>query len=402
MSALDIKLFRDVRRLWAQVLAIALIIGGGVATLVLAVGSHRSLDETRIAYYERYAFADVFAVVKRAPKALASQIAQIPGVAAVDTRIARLALLDIPGFAEPATGQFVSLPDFGEPLLNRLYIRAGRLPEPERAEEVVVNESFAQAHTQLARLPGVLATEPFREVPVRIRHGNIERRIMISGRPPDADLRPIIDVNLRPVVLPSTGLAISGWLGKILSVQAGDWVGPAGRRASPRPRVILRWMAQTISLMEPAQAQIRSKAFGVSMNNEALAGTNLAFSTPRIALVWMLDVPEAGADWMFSIDERICWNSQTAVSATVGRIHGRTQGASHDRPACGGLGSRDDPNALSLQRHFCGRNAPYPLNDQGNPLKSQQMRPPSDGSEFRALSRPADPLSTLWSRIDLR
>jgi putative ABC transport system permease protein len=564
MSALDIKLLRDVRRLWAQVLAVALVIGGGVATLVLAVGSHRSLEETRIAYYERYAFADVFAVVKRAPKALASQIAQIPGVAAVDARIARLALLDIPDFAEPATGQFVSLPDFGKPLLNRLYVRAGRLPEPGRAEEVVVNESFAQAHgfapggrfsailngkkrelvivgtalspefiytvgpgdlmpddrryaivwmsekalasvydldgafssvsvklqrdaserevisrldalldgyggqaafsrkdqtshawldheldmlnnmsrtlppifllvsaflvnltltrlvalereqiglmkalgyrdgavvlhylkfvalivligivigsfvgtwlglrvtalfgdffhfpflvfarapdlyviagalsaaaafvgairalrdvvrlppaiamqppappsfhrlvpasialerfvsqptlmmlrnisrhpiratfttlgmalatailvvslflrdtmeqlsdvtyfladrqdatvsfnekrnenvvTQLARLPGVLATEPFREVPVRIRHGNIERRIMISGRPPDADLRRIIDVDLRPVVLPSTGLAISGWLGKILGVQAGDWV----------------------------------------------------------------------------------------------------------------------------------------------------------------------------------
>src|SRR5512133_2808668 len=88
MSALDIKLFRDVRRLWAQVLAIALVIGGGVATLILAVGSHRSLEETRIAYYERYGFGDVFAQVKRAPKALAERIAEIPGVAAVDVRVA--------------------------------------------------------------------------------------------------------------------------------------------------------------------------------------------------------------------------------------------------------------------------------------------------------------------------
>jgi putative ABC transport system permease protein len=146
MPALDIKLFRDVRRLWAQVLAIALVIGGGVATLILAVGSHRSLDETRIAYYERYAFADVFALTKRAPKALVDQIAQIPGVTAVDARIAKLALLDVPGFSEPASAQFVSLPDDGEPVLNRLYLRAGRLPEPGRAEEVVVNESFAKAH----------------------------------------------------------------------------------------------------------------------------------------------------------------------------------------------------------------------------------------------------------------
>src|SRR6266496_2453357 len=120
MHALDIKLFRDLRRMWAQALAIALVIAGGVATLVLAVGSHRSLDETRTAYYERYRFADVFAVVRRAPKALVDQVAQIPGVAAVDARIAKLALLDIPNFLEPATGQVISLPDIGEPSLNRL------------------------------------------------------------------------------------------------------------------------------------------------------------------------------------------------------------------------------------------------------------------------------------------
>ena len=129
-GCLDVKLFRDLRRLWAQALAIALVIAGGVATLVLAVGSYRSLDETRTAYYERYRFADVFALVRRAPKTLVDQIAEIPGVAAVDARIAKLALLDIPNFREPATGQFISLPEGGQPVLNRLYMRAGRLPEP--------------------------------------------------------------------------------------------------------------------------------------------------------------------------------------------------------------------------------------------------------------------------------
>lgn len=146
MAVLDIKLLRDLRRLWAQALAISLVIAGGVATLVLAVGSHRSLEQTRAAYYERYGFADVFAVVRRAPKALVSQIAEIPGVAAVDARIAKLALLDIPNFREPASGQFISLPDIGEPALDRLYLRVGRMPEPEAIAEVVVNENFANAH----------------------------------------------------------------------------------------------------------------------------------------------------------------------------------------------------------------------------------------------------------------
>ena len=146
MRVLDIKMFRDLRRLWAQALAIALVVAGGVATLLLAVGSHRSLDETRTAYYERYAFADVFAVLRRAPKNLVERLAEIPGVAAVEARIAKLALLDIPNFREPASGQFISLPEFGQPVLNRLYLRAGRLPEPGSLEEVVVNDSFAKAH----------------------------------------------------------------------------------------------------------------------------------------------------------------------------------------------------------------------------------------------------------------
>ncbi|TIV93225.1 MAG: ABC transporter permease, partial [Mesorhizobium sp.] len=123
MRALDIKLFRDLVRLWAQALAIALVVGGGVATLLLAVGSYRSLDETRTAYYERYRFADVFATVRRAPKALLGRIAEIPGVASVDARIAQFALLETPGLAAPATGVVISLPEIGEPKLNRLYIR---------------------------------------------------------------------------------------------------------------------------------------------------------------------------------------------------------------------------------------------------------------------------------------
>ena len=146
MAALDLKLMRDLRRLWAQALAIALVVAGGVATVVAAVGTIRSLEETRDAYYERYQFADVFALVKRAPKNLIDQITEIPGVATVDARITRLALLDIPDSREPVTAQFISLPDGTEQNLNRIYLRSGRVPEPGRAEEVVVYEAFAAAH----------------------------------------------------------------------------------------------------------------------------------------------------------------------------------------------------------------------------------------------------------------
>jgi putative ABC transport system permease protein len=146
LRALDIKLRRDLERLWAQALAVAIVVAGGFATIILAVGSYRSLEETRVAYYERHQFADVFATVRRAPASLVGRIAQIPGVMDVEARIEKLALLDIPNVREPATGRFISLPESGETDLNRLYLRIGRMPEPGRADEVVVNESFAMAH----------------------------------------------------------------------------------------------------------------------------------------------------------------------------------------------------------------------------------------------------------------
>jgi len=146
ISVLDRKLFRDSLRLWAQVLAVALVVAGGVATFILSVGSYRSLLETRQAYYERYGFADVFASVRHAPKSLVARIEEIPGVSAVEVRIAKLAILDIEGAIEPATGQFISIPDRVPSRVNRIHLRSGRFPDPQNTDEVVVNESFAEAH----------------------------------------------------------------------------------------------------------------------------------------------------------------------------------------------------------------------------------------------------------------
>ena len=146
MSVLDKKLLRDMIRLWAQALAIALVMASGVTTLILAVGAYRSLEETRSAYYERYRFADIFASAKRAPEFVERQILEISGVAAAETRISEFALLDIEGMEQPATGMALSLPDRRDANLNRIYLREGRIPEPGRVDEVTINEAFAKAH----------------------------------------------------------------------------------------------------------------------------------------------------------------------------------------------------------------------------------------------------------------
>ncbi|MFN0191101.1 MAG: ABC transporter permease [Aestuariivirga sp.] len=146
MRALHHKLFRDVRRLWAQSLAIALVLAAGVATLILGVGAHDSLSETRASYYEANRFADVFASLTRAPKSVLANIRDIDGIAAAEGRIAATAIADLDGMQEPAAVRLVSLPVAGSPVINLLHLRSGRLPFAGASNEAVVTEGFALAH----------------------------------------------------------------------------------------------------------------------------------------------------------------------------------------------------------------------------------------------------------------
>ncbi len=146
MSSLNRKLLRDLWRLRAQALAIALVIASGVGLLVMALTSAAALQATTDAYYERYRFADVFATVRRAPDSLLREIASIPGVSIAETRIVETGLLDVRGYSEPVVGQLLSLPEYGPQLLNVLALRSGRLPSPSKPDEVVVSEPFAEAH----------------------------------------------------------------------------------------------------------------------------------------------------------------------------------------------------------------------------------------------------------------
>ncbi len=169
MRALHRKLLRDLMRLWPQALAIALVMAAGVATLILGVGAYDSLSTTRAQYYEANRFADVFATVTRAPKSLKDDIARIDGVSAAETRISKIALADVEGMIEPASVLLTSLPEFGEQVLNRIYLRTGRVPDPEAAGEAVASEGFAAVH---GLRPGDT---------VRVLINGRQREIVLSG-----------------------------------------------------------------------------------------------------------------------------------------------------------------------------------------------------------------------------
>jgi len=145
VKALNRKMLRDLGNMKAQAIAIALVIACGVATYVMSLSTYRAMVRSQEAYYERYRFGEVFAGLKRAPKSLEARIAEVPGVAHVQTCIVREANLDIEGLDEPAVGRFVSIPDRRAPMMNDIHIREGRYPEPGRGE-ILANEPFAIAN----------------------------------------------------------------------------------------------------------------------------------------------------------------------------------------------------------------------------------------------------------------
>jgi putative ABC transport system permease protein len=158
VTALDRKLVRDLKHVWGQALAIAIVIASGVAVLVMSLSTIEALRDTAELYYERYAFADVFASAVRAPERVARKIAELPGVEAVEARIARHASLDIEGFAEPVIGRLTSIPEAREPTLNKLVLRSGTWVDARRPGDVIVSEPFAAAHRLAvgARFTGVI------------------------------------------------------------------------------------------------------------------------------------------------------------------------------------------------------------------------------------------------------
>jgi putative ABC transport system permease protein len=129
-----------------QAIAIAFVIASGVATFVMSISTLDSLRLTQTTFYRQYRFAEVFASLKRASRNLEKPIQEIPGVDRAETRVIAAANIDVEGFADPVTGHLVSIPDEGEPLLNSLFLREGRMVEAGRDDEVIVSEAFAGAH----------------------------------------------------------------------------------------------------------------------------------------------------------------------------------------------------------------------------------------------------------------
>jgi putative ABC transport system permease protein len=149
MKVLHIKLWRDLTRLRAQVVTIAMVVAIGVAGFVSMFSVHESLKGSRDAFYRDNRLADVFASVKRAPMHLRSRLAALDGVAEVKLGVAFDAQIDLPDVLPPVTGRFIGIDlsrvHAGRQGINALSLKRGRWPESDGSLEALVSDRFAAA-----------------------------------------------------------------------------------------------------------------------------------------------------------------------------------------------------------------------------------------------------------------
>ena len=151
MKALDRKLLRDLRLMWSQALTIALVVASGIGGFITSLSAVDSLALARDQFYADAHFADLFGSVKRAPDALAAQLAAQPGVAEVQTTVEQMVRVELPGTSDPIIGQLIGLDPQRPASLNRVTLASGRALSSDGqrrgdgALEALVSEGFAQA-----------------------------------------------------------------------------------------------------------------------------------------------------------------------------------------------------------------------------------------------------------------
>jgi putative ABC transport system permease protein len=88
----------------------------------------------------------------------------------------------------------------------------------------LIEPASVDALAAVRQLPGVIAAEPFRSVPVRMRFGARARQLGLLGLPAYGELMRLHSVTWRAVSLPPGGLVVSAKLAELLGAAPGDVV----------------------------------------------------------------------------------------------------------------------------------------------------------------------------------
>ena len=153
MKKLLLKNWRDMKERKGQFGALILLVALGITSYVAFVSSYRNLTVSAEEANRQLHLADLDVKVLGAPRSVAAQVAQIPGVAAVEGRLIVDTGLNL-NEENQATARIIGVPDGRHPAVNDLLVQQGDYPqatEPQSGApatgafpQAVINQKFAE------------------------------------------------------------------------------------------------------------------------------------------------------------------------------------------------------------------------------------------------------------------
>jgi len=146
VTTLDRKLLRDLRSSKGLLIAIASIITIGVMLFVYMRTTYYNLLLAKQEYAYEGRLADFWIDLKKVPLSAVESVGELPGVARLESRIQFFATVDLDCVEEPLNGLVISMPDERRQRLNDIRLTRGSYFSDDQAEEVIVNDLFAEEH----------------------------------------------------------------------------------------------------------------------------------------------------------------------------------------------------------------------------------------------------------------
>lgn len=153
---------------------------------------------------------------------------------------------------------------------------------------VVFNEPASPAAVHaLARLPGVITTEPFRAVPARLRSQHHSRREPLMGLVGTPTLNRVISDREVPIGMPAEGLLLSDSMADMLRVRPGDTV-RVEVLEGPRPERTMMVAGRVPTYMGTGVYLSRGGLNRLMREGAVISGANLTVDSVRGAELYAM------------------------------------------------------------------------------------------------------------------
>jgi putative ABC transport system permease protein len=174
-----------------------------------------------------------------------------------------------------------------------------------------------KARFELARLPGVIAVEPGRDISVRLVHGNHSHRTSIQGYVEKPELRRIIDIEAQQVLPQKSGLVMTDRLANKLHLKIGNQV--IVQILEDRPRTLMLPVSATVKEMMGLNTYMEQHALNQLLGEDDLA-TQYAIALERGSEPEFLEAAMKLPRVVGVFSKKVLWRNMQDISARNIRI----------------------------------------------------------------------------------